>query len=315
MPVHIASFSQKKKKNKLLFWGSIFLGVVFLIMVTRTGGQKPVVSPVPDDGATPIQKEVLAATAVAHNPKELEETIKNLIGDSWKNYSVYIKDFRSDFEVGINETVIFDAASVNKIPILTVLYRQAQNDRTILERTITTQAKDIQDYGTGIIRYDPVGTTYSVKTLARLMMQKSDNTAAYILANHVAGLKNIQSQIESWGLTQTDMKENNTSNKDIYILMEKLYGGKLVNQALTQEMLAFLKDSDFENRIPRLLPDDATAYHKIGSVVGGIHDAGIIVSPKAIFYVGVFTEGVSDEPEAEELIGKIAKAAYDELAD
>lgn len=296
--------------------GSIVFPGIFILLIGASRLKKgTIISPVPEDVRPSQQTEVLAATATQKNPDELKETVRKLVGDTWKNYSVYIKDFQSDFEVGINETVIFEAASVNKIPILTALYHNAQSDPKLLEKTITTQAKDIQDYGTGSIRYDPVGTTYSIKTLARLMMQKSDNTAAYILANHVVGLKNIQSQMEEWGLSQTDMDENTTSNKDQYILLEKLYGGKLVNSALTQEMLAFLKDSDFENRIPRLLPSSATAYHKIGSIVGGIHDVGIIVSPKAIFYVGVFTEGVSDEPEAEELIGQIAKEAYDVLAD
>ena len=69
--------------------------------------------------------------------------------------------------MGINESVIFTAASVNKVPILAALYEEAQKGNVDFNRVITLQASDIQDYGTGSIRYDPPGTTYSVKTLAQ----------------------------------------------------------------------------------------------------------------------------------------------------
>lgn len=247
------------------------------------------------------------------DPDELRKKIQGVIGNTWKNYSVYVKDYTSNFVVGMNDSVIFTAASINKIPILASLYYGVQNQEINLDQSVTLQASDIQDYGTGTIRYDPPGTVYSVKTLARLMMQQSDNTAAYILANYVIGLDTIQALIAKWGLTQTDMANNKTSNKDMELLLSKIVAGKVANTAYTQEMLAFLGQSDFEDRLPALLPKDVTVYHKIGSGAGVVHDVGIVRTGKTNYYIGILASDVNDEEGAAKLIANISKLVFEYL--
>ncbi len=272
----------------------------------------PVISPIPEDPH--VVKPLFPNPFVRKkNPADLKTKIQETIAGEWSNYSIYIVDFKSSFTMGMNETVIYDGASVNKIPILAALYDQVQKGKINLDTTITPQPDDIQDYGTGSIRYDPPGTAYSIQTLARLMMQKSDNTAAYILANHVVGLSNIQTLVESWGLRQTDMIDNKTSNKDIALLMKKIYDGGIAGSARTAEILAFLKDSDFENRLPALLPQDTIVYHKIGTTEGGIHDAGIVTRGGTTYYIGIFTSDVTNEASAEKMIGKVSRVVFDYL--
>jgi beta-lactamase class A len=247
------------------------------------------------------------------DPDELKSIIEKQIGNNWKNYSVYVKDFRSDFKMDIGGEVIFTAASVNKLPILAVLYYLVQKGEIDMDQIITLQADDIQDYGTGIIRYDSPGTTYTVKTLARLMMEKSDNTAAYILANLVIGLDKIQTIINSWGLRQTDMANNKTSNQDMYKLLDKMINGNIASQANSIEMLSFLTNSDFEDRIPALLPKDTTVYHKIGNGANIIHDVGVITDAKHKYYLGILTADLSDQDNASETAALISKTVYNYL--
>jgi beta-lactamase class A len=144
-----------------------------------------------------------------------------------------------------------------------------------------------------------------------LMMRKSDNTAAYILANYVLGMDEIQAQINSWGMTQTDIVNNKTSNTDMAILFDKIYHEKITNHAYTQEMLNLMTGSDFEDRIPALLPPGTKVYHKVGSAVGLIHDVGIISSGKSNYYLGIFTSDITDEPGATKIIAEISKTAFD----
>jgi beta-lactamase class A len=283
-----------------------FLYAILLIVNAST---TTVLSPVPNDVR-------LVPTASSRNnpkksPDELRTIIQNAVGTTWVNYSVLVSDFNTDFRMAINGSEIYDAASVNKIPILAALYATAAKGDVDMDRIITIQAQDIQDYGTGVIRYQPPGTTYSIKTLAQLMMQKSDNTAAYILANHVVGLKNIQSLVNAWGLTQTDITENTTSNNDMAILMGKMYRGEITDKAHTDEMLSQMKDSDFEARIPGELPKGVTVYHKIGNQVGVIHDVGIVSAGKTLYYVGFLTSNLTDEPGAETLEATLSKLVYD----
>lgn len=286
------------------------LGIIgyFVITLLHT---EPVISPLPEE-----EKEstsVLDLFSHKKDPEELKTKIKQKVGLTWKNYSILVVDTKSDFKIAINDTVMFIAASVNKIPILAALYVGIQNSDIDPDDVITIQAEDIQDYGTGSIRYDGAGSTYTIKTLARLMMQQSDNTAAYVLANHIVGIEKIQLLLTQWGMTQTDMIQNKTSNNDIYLIMKKIYEGNIANPAYTQEMLAFFKDTEFEDRIPGLLPKTAQVYHKIGTEIGFLHDVGVVVGPTTTYYIGIFTSDVTDEDETTKLMAELSKLIYDYL--
>lgn len=307
--------SQAKRKRNILFRfillvaavGSVWFlisGKIFSISPTH------IISPLPDSKSPNVISYVFGGKK---NPDDLKLQLLNLIDAKWNNYSIYVKNLNDDFQLDINKSIIYTAASVNKIPILASLYYSAQKGDVDLDKTITLQKDDIQDYGTGSMRYDDPGTVYSVKTLARLMMQKSDNTAAYIIANHILSINTIQSLINTWGLTQTDIINNKTSNNDMAILLEKIVREKIANKAFTQEMLSLLKDSDFEDRLPKLLPKGTTVYHKIGTDVGALHDVGIIVTPKKTYYLGIFTSDITDEAETTDLEAKVSKAVYDFL--
>jgi beta-lactamase class A len=277
----------------------------FLLIREKT---RPVISPIQTDAYT----KVLGIFSMRKDPAELKKRIRAAVGNTFKNYSVYVEDYHSNFSMGLNESEIFSAASVNKLPIMAALYNEAQNGKVDFDHLITLQAEDIQDYGTGSIRYDPPGTTYTVKTLVRLMIQKSDNTAAFLLGNYVVGLPTIQSTINSWGLTQTDMTNNKTSNKDVELLLRKIYGNNVANPSLTAEMLGFMKDSDFENRIPGDLPDDVTVCHKTGDgETGEIHDVGIVTHGSTTYYIGILTSNAGDPEAASKLEAKISKIVYD----
>jgi beta-lactamase class A len=266
------------------------------------------VSPLQNDAYT----RVLGIFTVRKDPAELKKQIQSAIADTFKNYSVYVVDYHSNFSMGINESEMFTAASVNKLPILAVLYNEAQNGEVNFDQVVTLQPEDIQNYGTGSIRYDPPGTTYTVKTLVRLMMQKSDNTAAFLLGNYIVDLPTVQSVITGWGLTQTDMAHNKTSNKDMELLLRKIYNNNVANPALTAEMLGFMRDSDFENRIPGNLPKDVNVYHKTGDGdTGEVHDVGIVTHGNTTYYIGTLTSNVSDVDAAVKLEAKISKIVYD----
>lgn len=247
------------------------------------------------------------------NADELTGKINAVIDNEWNDYSIVVEDYSSDFKLLISEGEIFEAASVNKVPILAALYYYANKGEINLDRDVTIQANDIQDYGTGSIRYDKPGSVYSVKTLAKLMIKQSDNTAAYILANHIIGFPKLKQIVADWGLIQTDMVKNNTSNQDIAKLFRMIYEGKITDAAHTQEMLSFLKDTDFETRLPAKLPDNAVMYHKIGTEVSIIHDAGIVTDEKRTYYIGVFTKGTTEGEVIDSLIADVSKTVYDYL--
>lgn len=250
------------------------------------------------------------------NPKTealaLKKEINELIERQKGNFSVYFSDLNTDdLYFGINEHEVYTAASVNKLAIVSALYYLTTKDKLDLNEKVTIQKDDIQDYGTGTIRYQKAGGVYSFKTLAKLSLQKSDNTAAHVLAAKI-GMEKIQKTIESFGLTQTDMVNNKTSLFDMYILFKKIYKGEITDPSLTKELLGFLKDTDTEDRIPKLLPKNAIVYHKTGDAIGNIHDIGIIKLDNLAFFVGVMTSDIGDqEKQTTNTIAKIAKKIFD----
>ena len=295
---------KKRRIIKTVFVMSIIS--LFLLLLFRPSTK--IVSPIP-------QKELfsfnLPALTKKKNPDDLKKIIRETINNSIPQYSVIVKDLQNDFTVSINENLIFTGASVNKLPILGALYYLVQKGDIDLDTQVTIQPDDIQDYGTGSIRYDPIGTVYSIKTLARLMIQESDNTAAHILGRYTVGMDKIQVFMDSWGMIQTDMENNKTSNADMARLMEKLYQEKVANKALTLEMLSYLKDGKIEDRIPALLPKGTVVYHKTGNAVGFLHDVGIVVGPKTTYYIGLFTGDVADEPKTLQLLATISQKVYE----
>lgn len=248
------------------------------------------------------------------NDKDLVQRIEKEITNGSGTYTVFVYDINNHQEYGINENTVLTAASTIKIPILAVLYYLADRDEIDLEKIVIPQKGDIQDWGSGTIRYDPPGTPYSIKTLARLMMEKSDNTAAYILSNQIIGNNKIQKIIEDWGLTQTDMVNNKTSARDISILLIKMYKGEITNKALTAEMLGFMDASDYDDRIPQGLPENVKFYHKTGNEIGKVHDAAIVDIPKHPYYLGIFTIDITDEETAKKIMIAISKTVYDYMS-
>lgn len=251
----------------------------------------------------------------AEKPAETEQELLTIIKKRMEKekgfYSVYIFNIGNNEGLGINETTILTAASVNKVPILATLYFLAQKGTIDLDTRITLQAGDIQDFGTGVLRYETPGAVYSLKSIAQLLIQKSDNTAGFILGDEIIGLDTIQETMEGWGLQQTDMVQNKTSNKDMALLLTKIYKGQVTNSAYTQEMLGFMKDTDFENRLPRHIPKTVPVYHKIGNEVGIVHDVGIVALPKNPYYIGVMTNDIIDVEHTEDVIADISKLVFD----
>jgi len=299
-----------KKKNT----GIVIASILLFVLTLAVFFSKKTFNLNIDSTNTPssIKNDALSGTS-----KDLQtgfmKNVDELTSTAGGTFSVYIYDIKNNKEYGIHPQTVLTAASLNKIAILAALYHLAGDKEIDLEKIITLQKDDIQDYGTGSMRYDPPGTTYSIKTLARLMMEKSDNTASYILANQIIGVDKIQEFINTLGLTQTNMVENETSAKDMGILLIKMYKGEITTSPLTSEMLNFMEKTDFDDRLPTGLPSGVKIYHKTGDEIGKIHDVGIINLPEKPYFLGVLSSDMTDENKAKNIISEISRIVFTEM--
>jgi len=245
--------------------------------------------------------------------EDLTTDIKKITENKKGFYSIYFKDLESGKELGIDENQINTAASVNKVPIVAALYLLAKEGKIDLDDRVTIQESDVQDYGTGSIRYQEMPQTYSLRNLAKLALKESDNTAAHVIEIKV-GEENVQKLVDSWGLKQTNMVENKTSARDMNIIFEKIYKGEIADAANTKELLDFMTDTDFEDRIPKDLPSNTIVYHKTGDEEGYVHDVGIIKTEKGTYFLGILTSDVGGQEEkTKSTIAEISKKIFDSL--
>lgn len=255
------------------------------------------------------------------NKTQAEDIRKNVLEKFLKkekgSYSVYYKDLKTGQEFGINENKLLTAASLNKLLIVSYLYNLARESQINLEDKITIQKEDIQDYGTGSLRYEGEGKPYSLKTLTMLSLEQSDNTAAHVLSLRL-GEDKIQEYAKKLGLVSTIMVDNKTTARDMGKILELIYLKKITTEALTGELLDFMRDTDFEDRLVRDLPSSIVVYHKAADATNMVHDVGIIdpavggASEGNAFILAVLTSDIKDEENAKRTIGKIAKFIYDQ---
>ncbi|MBI4137476.1 serine hydrolase [Candidatus Roizmanbacteria bacterium] len=259
--------------------------------------------------------KILPFHTVSDEPQTLSDlslAIRNKIADEEGTYSIRFEDFESKNAFGINDEPVVTAASVIKIPVLAALYYLADQEEINLDEVITIPESDMQRWGTGIIRYQDAGATYTNRELAQVMIEHSDNTAVYVLANRVIGLDRLQDLINSWELNNTHYLDNEISNKDMNKLMRMMYRGELIqNEELNTEMMGWMDDSDFEERLPKYIPEEVPVYHKIGNEVRITHDVGVFDLENKPYYLGVLGIEIPDHDHATEVIAEISQMVFE----
>lgn len=247
------------------------------------------------------------------NTQKAEQAVKEIIKNKPGSYSVYYKNLKTEESFGINEKQIETAASVNKVPIVAAVYYLDSQGKLSLNDKITILKSDIQDYGTGSLRYQNPGQSYSIRNLVSLSIKQSDNTAAHVLGVRI-GTDVLQSFIDELGLTQTNMDGNTTTTFDMEKLFENIWNGKFASPAKTQELLNFMTDTDTEDRLPSELPKTVKIYHKTGDGEGFVHDVGIIDDGKNVYYLGVMTSDIgNNEDLTKKTISQVSKKIYESL--
>jgi|GEM_PF-484636 len=198
-----------------------------------------------------------------------------------------------------NADLVFASASLIKIPIVMTVYQLANQGVVSLDDQIVLQANVIVG-GSGAIQYSAPGTIYSVRELCARMIYDSDNTAANMLLDHIGGFAPVNQVMAQVGAGQTllqrrmmDMQaqaagiDNLTSPADMFLLVRTLRDGTLLGSAASQEIIGFMQQTTNRQKIPAYLPPDAVVSHKVGSLTGVEHDAGIVWLPDGRAYIVV----------------------------
>jgi len=234
---------------------------------------------------------------------QLNDLVKNLSG----KYGVYVYNLSRKTGYGIESQETFLAASLIKLPVILTLYQEVETGRVSLETKYTLKQADKQ-IGAGSMQAKSAGTIYTYRQMAELMGKQSDNTAFNVIRK-VLGDQKIQETINQLGMTKTSLVKNETTPVDIGLFFRKLYGGSVVTREHREEILDFLTNTIYEDRIPAGVPKDVRVAHKIGNEVGVFSDAGIVFAEKPFVLVIMSKDAL--EKEAKTVLPEITKAVWE----
>jgi len=241
------------------------------------------------------------------DPQPILNEIENLTKDLRGTYGVYVFQLQTGREYGLHHQEVFPAASLVKLPVMLTLYRQAEAGQLNLADQYTLKEVD-KMVGAGVLQSKIAGEVYTYRQLAEFMGQYSDNTAYNAVLKKLS-LEQVQQTVEQLGMSATDIKEFETSPADMGLFWQKFYQGDLVNDLHQQEMLAFLTDTAFEDRIPAGVPDEVRVAHKVGTEIGNFADTGIVFGPES-FVLVIITRNAR-EAEALEAIPQITRKVWE----
>jgi len=192
------------------------------------------------------------------------------------------------------------------------LFRAAELKKIDLEKTVTIAESEV-DGSYGDLWQEGAGAKYTLRQLAALALEKSDNTAAHAIYNHTKNLLDEEDQ----SLAQLDVDQNLANGQAIInaksytSILKSLYLASYVGRDSSNEILSFLTKSAEHEKLTKQLPSTVKIAHKNGVYVQATieSDCGIVYVAKRPYALCVMM-GLP-EKEANTFIASLSKEIYD----
>ncbi len=200
-------------------------------------------------------------------------------------------------------------ASLYKLGVLAEAERLVDLGKLRYGDTVEIDPEDITADGA----FEGPGTQMTLDRALEAMITVSDNGPAMHLWR-VLGPANINATLEENGIhgfhvALNEDEDNVATPRAIGTYFTLLAEGKLVSAAASARMLQRLERQQINDRIPAQLPEGTVVAHKTGNLVGLVHDAGIVFTPRGPRVVVAMTWD-ADEGVADDYIARLASAVY-----
>lgn len=251
----------------------------------------------------------------------LKKELKAILDECNADVAVLVKNFNTDeLLFNYNEEKIFPSASLIKIPIMIEALNKADSLEIPLLTKIKINDSDKVDYS--VITEQNLNEINFLE-LITCMIISSDNTAANVLID-LLGIDNINNRINNLSMKDTKLerkmmdfqaikngKNNFTTLKDMFNIMEGLYKGDIINNEISKKALDIMKNQRDNSMLKRYIMESVSVANKTGELDNLNHDVGIFYTKAADYFVGVFVNNAINNEEASKTIGSISKKVYD----
>lgn len=244
-----------------------------------------------------------------------------------KHYSkitphVFVWDYATGANAGMNIEKSIPTASIIKIPILYELFRKIDKglinyeDEMILEPNYVTS-------GSGYLQYNQRYQSIKIKNLAKLMIQESDNTATNMLLGKIGGMNTINRVMRQWGVEHIqmnnwlpDLKGTNIATvKDMAKLLYNIDNPELLSLSSRSKIIDIMSHVKNVYLIRAGIARNAQFIHKTGDIGKMLGDAGIVKMPNGRKYIVVImVKRPHNSLQAKDFIIKASRTIYNHLA-
>lgn len=213
------------------------------------------------------------------------------------------------------------AASVIKLPLFCCYEMlDAQGKISLDEKITVTEADKVPVCGalslfTGDVEAD-------IRTLCKLMISISDNTATNVLINRLGIDKCWELFQDLLGFRGTRIYrllfddseearglENKIVLTELADLLEKIYRNEFVSESVSQEIIDVLLLQQINHKMYGRITDDVDMAHKTGEDEGITNDVGIVYADQP--FILCFAGNDTDVPEFEDFIRWTSAMFYD----
>jgi beta-lactamase class A len=224
--------------------------------------------------------------------------------------------------------------SVYKFPIAMAVLAQVDQGKLKLDQKIRVEASDVLQ-GSRILDEKSQGMEFSLAELLKYMVSESDGTSCDVLLRQVGEPRVVTEYLRGLGVNDivvahtekelaqgTAVKYRNYATPDAaVVLLRVFHEGKELSKSSQALLLQLMTETTTgPKRIKGLLPDGTVVAHKTGtsSTVNGVtaatNDVGLVTLPNGRHMaIAVFvSDSGANNAVREEVIAKVAKAAWDE---
>jgi beta-lactamase class A len=254
---------------------------------------------------------IIGATA-QKTDKKLYHKVAALLQGFNGDVGVYIKNLKTNKVVAINADTVFPTASIVKIPILIGIMDKIEKQEFNYHQELVYRDS---------LAYSSYDITANLKDSAKielakvimLMLTTSDNTASLWLQKLSGTGTRINEILDTAGFTATRVnsrtpgRQNNrnqygwgqTTPYEMATLMEKIYRGKIINDAVSKKMIRLLGRNFWDEQAISQIPADIFVASKNGAVDNSRSEA-LLVKAKAPYIFCICTKNNTDKSWGDE---------------
>ena len=232
--------------------------------------------------------------------------------------AIYVWEYENGKYIDINAEKQYSAASIIKLPVLVRMFKSIEaKQMTIYDEMILT------DYyrasGSGALQYSASGSKLSLDSLAKTMIQDSDNSATNMIMSKLGGMDDINVGLRDWGISKTyvrtwlpDLKgTNKTTALDMAKILYNLDNPGFLNINSREYIIDYMSHVKNNKLIAAGLGSGAMFVHKTGDIGKMLGDAGIVYAPNGKKYIiVVLANRPYNAPQGKDFILKASSLIY-----